>query len=243
MKDSTRTKKSRRKPFFRFVKWILRLFTKTPKVINYNEGDIEDKSIIISNHSGASGPLFLELYLGHYFVPWGTYEMNSTLKERWKYLTQVYFTQKKHYSKFVAKLFAIPCVFILKGFYNGIELLPTYKDYRLKHTFELSFKRLDNNQSILIFPENSSTGYKEVLDQFFPGFVSLAKTYNKKRNCDLPIYPVYLYKKKNVLLVGKSQSIRPLLEQGLTKEQIAEHFMKEVNKLREEYIKSIEEKV
>ncbi len=231
-----KNKKNRRKPFFRFVKKIMRLFAKKPRLINYGEKDIADKSIIISNHSGAAGPLQLELWLNHYFVPWGTHEMNGKFKERWNYLTKVYFTQKKHKSKFVAVLISIPAVFVLKWFYKGIELLSTYRDSRLKQTFSKSVERLDKSQSILIFPENSSTGYKDVLEEFYPGFVTLSKIYYHKRKEDLPVYPVYVYKAERVILVGQPQYIEPLVEKGLTKEEIATYFMGEVNKLREKYL-------
>ncbi len=235
-----KNKKNQRKPFFRFIKKIMRLFATKPTVINHNEDGIADKSIIVSNHSGASGPIQLELYLDHYFVPWGTHEMNGNIKERWNYLTNVYFTQKKHLSKFVAVLISIPAVFVLKWFYKGIELLSTYKDSRLKETFDKSVERLDKNQSILIYPENSSEGYKEVLEEFYPGFVTLSKIYYRKRGEDLPVYPVYVFKQEEVLLVGKPQYIQPLIKQGMTKEQIATHFMGAVNQLREDYLKEKE---
>ncbi len=231
-----KNKKNRRKPFFRFVKKIMRIFAKKSTVINYGDKPIADKAILVSNHSGAAGPLGLELWLNHYFVPWGTHEMNGKFKERWDYLTNVYFTQKKHKSKFVAVLISIPAVFVLKWFYKGIELLSTFKDSRLKQTFTKSVERLDKNQSILIFPENSSTGYKEVLDEFYPGFVSLSKIYFNKRKEDLPIYPVYVYKSERVILVGEPHYVQPLVEKGMTKEEIATYYMAEVNKLREKYL-------
>ncbi len=235
-------KKNKRKPFFRFVKKILRLFAKKPRLINYGNSPIADKSIIVSNHSGAAGPLQLELWLNHYFIPWGTHEMNGNIKERWDYLTNIYFTQKKHLSKFVSVLISIPAVFVLKWFYKGIELLSTYKDSRLKQTFDKSLEKLDKNQSILIFPENSSTGYKEVLDEFYPGFVTLSKIYYNKREEDLPVYPVYVYKKERVILIGEPKYIQPLVKEGKTKEEIASYFMAEVNALRARYLAEKEEK-
>ncbi len=220
----------------------MRLFSKKPTLINYGENKLADKSIIVSNHSGAAGPLQLELWLNHYFVPWGTHEMNGNIKERWDYLTNVYFTRKKHLSKFVAVLIAIPAVFVLKWFYKGIELLSTYKDSRLKQTFDKSIERLDKNQSILIFPENSSDGYKEVLEEFHPGFVSLSKIYFSKRSEHLPVYPVYVYKKEHVILIGQPQTVQPLLDKGMSKEEVATHFMNQVNALRARYLSEKEEK-
>ena len=231
MKNKKKT--SRRKPFFRFVKCLLRIFVRKPKIINHNQ-NIEDQAILLSNHEGASGPLTIELYLDHYFVPWGTYEMNGTLKQRWDYLTKIYFPKKKHFNKFLTYFLSIFAVFLLKGYYKGIELISTYQDARIRKTFRQSFERLDKHESILIFPEDSSTGYKEVLEHYFRGFVVLSKLYYKQRQIDLPIYPMYYNKKKKVIIIGQKEYLQNLIKQGLNDEQVAEYFKNKTNDLRNE---------
>ena len=73
---------------------------------------------------------------------------------------------------FFIAIFASPVMAI---FYKGINLISTYKDIRLLNTFKQSFKSLDNKESIIIFPEDSSNGYFEHLTKYFPGFFMLGE--------------------------------------------------------------------
>lgn len=56
---------------------------------------------------------------------------------------------------------------------------------------------IDANVPVMIFPEDSSTGYHEKLKSFFPGFVGIAERYRKLHNGeDVNIYPIYYHKEK-----------------------------------------------
>lgn len=231
-----KVKRKKRKPFFRCVKGMLKIIKRKPRIIDLNEGKVEGKGIFISNHSAASGPLILELYFPYHFTPWGTYEMNGNIKSRWNYLYHVYFQQKKHKSKFASFLITIPACVLLKGFYNGMGLISTYPDNRLISTFKKSFEKFKKDEAVLIFPENSSQGYKEILEEYNPGFVSLSKMYYRKENVDLPVYTCYYHKDTNVLVIDKPQYIKPLFDKGMNEKEIAEHFKDRTNELRAEYV-------
>ena len=73
-------KKHNRRPFFRFVKMIGRLIVKKP-TIEYLGEKPNSVCILLSNHSGASGPANLELYLPTQFRMWGTFENCESLTE------------------------------------------------------------------------------------------------------------------------------------------------------------------
>ncbi len=44
-----------------------------------------------------------------------------------------------------------------------MRVVPTYTDMRLTKTMKISMEAINNNEPILIFPENSDTGYYDVL--------------------------------------------------------------------------------
>lgn len=184
----------KRGKFFTFFKGLLRIFTRKPKIINLND-KIEDRAIYLSNHSGSSGPFTLEMFFPKYFVPWGTYEMCGGYRDRWKYLYHVYLRQKKKVPAFFAFIAATVAACFTGMFYKGLQLVATYPDNRMLSTLRYTHRLLDEGRGILIFPENSSDGYKAVLEEFFAGFVLLAKTYFKHRGVDLPVYTVYWDKK------------------------------------------------
>ena len=165
----------KRGKFFTFFKGLLRIFTRKPKIINLND-KIEDRAIYLSNHSGSSGPFTLEMFFPKYFVPWGTYEMCGGYRVRWKYLYHVYLRQKKKVPAFFAFIAATVAACFIGMFYKGLQLVATYPDNRMLSTLRYTHRSLDEGRGILIFPENFSDGYKAVLEEFFAGFVLLAKT-------------------------------------------------------------------
>ena len=160
-----------RSPWFRNLKHVLRLFIRKPGFIYLGEKMDGQQAFFLSNHVGAFAPLILELYGNHPFRFWGTYEMNSSPGEVYKYLSDVYFHQKKHMNLFVARclsFFAAPFVYL---FYRGLNLISTYPDLRFKRTLNETLKTLREKQSIVIFPEQSEDGYFDELKMFHNGFI------------------------------------------------------------------------
>ena len=92
--------------------------------------------------------------------------------------------------------------------------------------------------SLLIFPENSNVGYKDLLTDFFPGFVILANQYYRATGEDVPVYPVYYSVKKRIMVIGKPLFVQEMIKEGLKRNQIAERFCNEVNQLYCDYIKN-----
>ncbi len=220
----------RKQRFFRIVKKILTLFYRRPKVYSL-AGDIAEKSIIVANHCSKKGPVFYELYLPVYNVKWGAYQMLQNFNFRFHYLRDVYYIQKKGKNKFLATILATFEATFSKFFYKGLKFVGTYPDIRFKDTVKKSIEILDDNTSVLIFPENSNDGYFDVLTEFFSGFAFLAEQYYKKRGEDVPIYPVYFHSKKRVMLIGKPCFMHDYIDQGYTRDEIADIFKNKVNDL------------
>lgn len=217
----------------RFVKRVLKVFKKKPTIINLND-TLEDNALYIANHSAASGPLTLSLYFPKKFIPWGTHHMCGNYKERWNYLYHVFYQQKLHYSKFRSFLIATPFALVSKMLYNWMRLIPTYQDARLIQTMKISIDHLEQGSSVLVFPENSSHGYDEILQYYHSGFISLARLFYKKTKRNIPLYAVYFSKKKNAIIIDKPIYIQDLLFNNDSKEEIAEKLKNRTNNLYEQ---------
>ena len=161
---------NRRRPFFTLLKGFLRLIKPKTEVIDMTEGQGEP-GIFLCNHSATTGPLMEELYLPYAHHPWGAHQMNGTIGERFDYLYHVFFMQKKHMKKVPAFLLASVVCVVSKAFYRGMGLISTYPDMRLTRTLEESISSLEKNVSVVIYPEDSSEGYKKKIETFFGGFV------------------------------------------------------------------------
>ncbi len=223
-----KNKRNDRKKWFVCLKQFLKLFIKKPK-FHFVGNEIEDGSLIISNHVGAKVPLSMEIYFTKNFRFWGTHEMNGNLKSVYKYLSFTYFHQKKHWNLFLSRLFCLIAAPFAKLFYRGLRLIPTYQDARLKSTLNQSVETLEKNHCLLVFPEDSSKGYFDEIQKFFPGFVLLAKTLLKK-GIDRPCYLMYFLKKQRTFVVDKPFMISQLLN-GENKNTIAERLRIRLNEL------------
>lgn len=228
--NNIKKEKIKRRPFFRFFKSATKMFVIKPKIVNLNE-NIENGSIFLCNHSGATGPFVLEYYFPRDFHFWGTYEMTMGFKERWRYMAYKEFPNMRHNNKFMSVVKASAVAPFSGMFYKGLQLIPTYRDGRLKKTIETSMDYLNKNSNIIIFPEDISTGYFDVLKSYFSGFWLLAKQYVEKFKRDIKIYNMYFKKKTKTLIIDKAISVRELLKKKLDRKLIAEKFKDRANEL------------
>ena len=228
---------TKNQPFFNFIKKILRIFYVKPEVI-YLDTEIKGKSILLANHCAKKGPLVYELFLP-FHACWGAHEMFGNYSSRFHYLRDVYYMQKKGKGKFSSTLISLFEAIFSPLVYKGMKCMPTFTDSRMVNTILNSKKVLDADIPVLIFPENSNEGYKDVLTEFYSGFVILADQYFKRTGVDLPVYPVYYYAKSKKLFVGKPQFIQELFNKGLDRNALAEHFKNEVNNLYLNYLNSL----
>ena len=222
-------KQQNRKRWFKVVKTFVKIFIHKPKFV-YLGQNIETPSIILSNHVGAIAPLSFELYFNKPFRFWGTYEMNSGLKSVYKYLSTVYYHQKKHWPKLSAKIFSIIAAPVANMFYKGLNLISTYRDLRFRQTLKESIETIKNGQNLVIFPEDSSSGYHDKLKSFFSGFVILARQC-LKHGFDLPIFVTYFRKKTKTFVIDKPILCSELLKQNISDDNIAQKMCDRANQL------------
>ena len=214
------------------LKSVFRLFKKQPEIIDLGGNDtVREPCIFIANHSAAGGPFTYQLYFPHKFVPWGTHEMCGNYKERWNYLYHVFYQQKLRWHKVPAGIVATLFAIISKFLYNGAELIPTYRDARFVTTIRRSLRMLERGRNILIFPENSTDGYHEILKEYHPGFAKLASTYYRRTGKNIPIYAVYYSEEHNRIVIDKPVYIESLLEDKLDEKGIANRFCERTNEL------------
>lgn len=225
-----KTKPNRRK-WLGFMKGFLKIFIRKPKFIYLGE-KIKPGSIILSNHVAKSAPLTLELYLDTPFRFWGTHEMNDGFKSLYKYQSEVFYHQKQHWNLFLARLACVVVSPLTYFFYKGLNLISTYKDNRFLKTIKESIKTIKDNQSIVIFPEDSTDGYFDNLKGFYGGFVTLANICYKQ-GIDLPIYVTYLKKKQKQYIVDKPIMFSELIKDGLDRDKITKKLCDRANQLKD----------
>ena len=234
----------KRKLWFKGLKSIMKMRYKRPAFVHLGE-PFEYGSLILSNHEGTDAPMAFEIYHPHPIRMWGAYEMNSGLKKMYVYQTKVYYHEKKHWNLHLARLFCLLASPLTNMFYSGFNLISTYKDARLMTTMKESVSALQNGESVVIFPEDSTNGYLAELEGFHAGFVTLADICLKK-GIDVPIYVSYLKKKEGVYVIDNPIKYSELKKQFPKKEELINHLVNRCNELGkmtfdEEFIKKTKE--
>ena len=218
-----------RKWWFRLIKKIMLCRYKEPRFV-YLGDEIEKGSLILSNHEGTDAPMSLEIYLNKPMRMWGAHEMNSGLIKMYKYQSEVYYHEKKHWNIHLARLFCLIASPVTNVFYKGLNLISTYKDARFRRTIKESLEALNNGENIVIFPEDSTNGYLEELEGFYGGFVVLAEIC-KKRKIDVPIFVTYFRKKDLTYIIDKPVLYSELSKDGASREEIAKKLVERCNVL------------
>ena len=226
----------RKQRVWRVGQLLFRPFYKVKRVEFIGE-KFPNKCIIVSNHHNKRGPMVYELSLPVFHASWGAYQMLGNYKSRFKYLRNVLYIQKNGFNKFKATIKASFEAFFSIFVYRGMKILPSYPDARLRKTLQYSMQVLDSGAAVSVYPEDSSKGYFDEMTHFFPGFVMLGEQYYKKTGEDLPVFPVYYGEKKKKIVVGNPLYIQDMVKEGLKRDEIADRFKDEVNKLYLEHFK------
>ena len=82
----------------------------------------------------------------------------------------------------------------------------------------------------MIFPEDSTNGYLEMLEGFHPGFVALAEV-AKKKGMDVMIYVSYFRKRDGLYIIDKPIKYSELIKNGETKTEVCAKLLARCNEL------------
>lgn len=223
--------------FNKFLTKAVRIFKRPADIVNTEDAPLEHKAIFVSNHCGAKGPFNLTTAfrkIDHKIMTWSSWETGGNFRERWNYFYHIFYRKKLHYSRprawISATLFApiYPVVFRYAG------LIPVYRGTKIKTTYEYTMQALDEDVSVIIFPENSENGYDELPAEFRRGFLLAARLYLKTRGADIPIYPVYYCPGRKKAYIGEPLYYGELSE-CMTENEMCEEFVRRIHALAERY--------
>lgn len=222
--------KQKRKWYFRILKRIMRVRYKEPTFVYLGE-HIGNGAVILSNHEGTDAPMAMEIYLDRPLRMWGAAEMNSGLAQLYKYQTQVYYHEKKHWNIHLARLFCLIASPLTYLFYSGLDLISTYHDARFAKTIRESIHAMESGDNVVIYPEVSENGYLAELEAFHGGFATFADIC-RRRGIDVQTFVSYYRKSDNVYIIDAPVMYSELYERfGGDREKISHHLCDRCNEL------------
>lgn len=215
--------KSNKSLWFRCLLGILRPFFQKRDFIY--EGEMPGKnSIVISNHSAASSPVFFAMFAKFNSRFWGIHEMTGGVKESYNYLAKNYLPLKRHYPKWLSYIIAGIIVHFVWFFYKGLRLIPSYNDQRFPITISKTIEVLKSGETVIIFPEDSHNGYHKELTHFFPGGFYAADKYFEVEK-DITLFPCYYVKPIRSFVFGK----------GIKYSELSKKYGKDYQKMADEF--------
>ena len=216
--------------FFRGYRSAIKLVKKP--VTFYHVGSKEPEgTLILSNHEASKGPLGWELFYDEQVRMLGTEEMNSGFRRLYKYQTQVYYHEKHKWNLNLARAFCLIASPVVHFFYKGLQLISIRSGFGLKMTInDACTALLEFRERVIIFPEDSSRGYFEQIEEFKPGFLLICEQ-AYKRGHDLTLAVAYIKKTQNTCLIDEPVKYSALLEKYRTRAEIAEALKNRCNEL------------
>ena len=221
-------KKQQRPWLFRVIKYLVRVFYPKIEVVGL-ENLPDEPCAIIGNHTQMHGPIACELYFPDNYYTWCAGQMMK-LKEVPEYAYTDFWSQKPKYLRPLFKIvsYIIPPLSVL--IFNNARTIAVYKDNRVISTFRESIAKLQNGNSVVIFPEHDKK-YNNIIYDFQEGFVDIARLYYKRTGKELSFVPLYIAPKLKKMYLGKP--IKFCAETPIAEERrrICDYLMNEITNI------------
>ena len=220
----------RKKFSFKLGRGIVKVLYHRPKMVFLGEEFNDGPFLFLVNHCGTKVPPKIECYFPRDCYMWGTYEMTLGVKSIQHYLVHTFYHQKKKWPLVFATIVGTIFAPFANMFYQGMRVIPTYRDSRFVLSIKNSINAIKDGKPIVIYPEDSTSGYKDKIERFFNGYLTFCKL-ALRVGYDLPIYVGYYNRKKNCIFIDKAILYTDLLKQYNDDNEISEALRMRMNSL------------
>lgn len=215
-------------PVYRGIRWLVRLFSPKIQVVG-RENLPEEPCVIVGNHSQMYGPIAGELYTpGKHYI-WCAGEMMHW-KEVPDYAFEDFWSEKPKAVRWVFRLFSYLITPLSVCVFNNAHTIPVYHDTRLISTYRESIVKLQEGNTMVIFPEHH-VKHNNILCEFQDKFIDLARFYYKKTGKELSFVPMYLTPKLKKMILGlpiRFRSEAPIAEE---RRRICDELMEQITQI------------
>ena len=215
-------------PVYRGIRWLVRLFSPKIQVVG-RENLPEEPCVIVGNHSQMYGPIAGELYTpGKHYI-WCAGEMMHW-KEVPDYAFEDFWSGKPKAVRWFFRLLSYLITPLSVCVFNNAHTIPVYHDTRLISTYRESIVKLQEGNTMVIFPEHH-VKHNNILCEFQDKFIDLARFYYKKTGKELSFVPMYLTPKLKKMIFGlpiRFRSEAPIAEE---RRRICDELMEQITQI------------
>jgi len=209
---------------------IARRILPRPTLVITEPFPADEPIVFVANHEKNYGPAMMHLFFPVSYRPWIIYNMleEDVCKP---YIQETFFDERLRWPRWLSKPATALLTPILVRLMKSTNPVPVYRGRpdRIVETFRQSIKALTNGENLLIFPEKSKAEpFTEDVNEFYDGFLYLAKLYYRKTEKRVLFCPVSINPKADTISIGKTVRFNPNGEFEVESERIRKHLMEEV---------------
>ena len=217
--------------FYRFAVVIIRIFYRKRKFQGL-ENIPNEHVIIIGNHAQIHGPLTSQLFFRDYKYIWCIGQMTK-MKEVPEYAYKDFWIYKPKYIRWYYKILSYLIAPICSYALSRSDVIPVYKDNRIRKTISMTIEKLNDGAKVIIFPEKH-TLYNEIINEFQTGFVDIAKLYYRKYNVEISFVPMYNAAELKTIVFGKPIKYDSALDIETQRESVCDYLKEEITRIAKE---------
>jgi hypothetical protein len=209
---------------------IARWFVSRPTLVITESIPSDEPVVFVANHEKNYGPAMMQLFFPVSYRPWIIYNMLDVDVCK-PYIQKTFFDERLKWPRWLSKPVGAVLTPILVRLMQATKPVPVYRGCpdRIVETFRQSIKAMENGENLLIFPEKPDTEpFSDEVNEFFEGFIYLAKLYYRKTGKDLLFCPVSINPKADTISVGKTVRFNSENEFQVESERIRKHLMEQV---------------
>ena len=207
---------------FRVIRWLIWLFYSKIQVVG-EENLPKDACIVVGNHTQMNGPICAEIYFPGKPKIWCAHQM-MYLKEVPAYAFQDFWSGKPKNTHWFYRILSYLIAPVSVCVFRNARTIPVFRDNRLLTTFKLTVSALQENTSVVVFPECYEP-YNHIVYQFQDRFIDVAKLYYKRTGKAVPFVPVYIAPALKKLYIGKPVLFDPEVPIEQERERICKCLM------------------
>ena len=209
---------------------IARRIVPQPTLVITDALPADEPVVFVANHEKNYGPAMMQLFFPISYRPWIIYNMldEDVCKP---YIQKTFFDERLRWPRWLSKPVVGVLTPILVRLMQATNPVPVYRGRpdRIVETFRQSITALENGENLLIFPEKpEAEPFSDEVNEFFEGFLYLAKLYYRKTGKGLTFCPVSINPKTETISVGKKVRFNTEIEFQVESERVRRHLMGQV---------------
>ncbi len=213
---------------FRAIRWLVQVCY--PRIEVQGAEKLPDEPVIfVGNHSQMHGPIACELYMPENCYTWCAGQMMH-VKDVPSYAFRDFWSQKPKHTHWFYHILSYLIAPLSAAIFCNARTIPVYQDSRILTTFKASVSKLQENKSLVIFPEHDIK-HNNIVYDFQDKFIDIARPYFKRTKKEVLFVPLYIAPNLKTMYIGEPTRFRQDAPIDEERRRICDYLMSSITSL------------